>query len=239
MVKQHWIVSVLTWFVSLAVLALAGGSFVLSYNALLALAIVAGGLPVSIAWLWPLVVDLSLCIYTLVILTSQLQRWPIWLPALLVVFYAGVTITGNVLHAPATYVGWFIAALPPLSLVLATETLRSVVKMSVERGALLASIADLSKEQQQLAKQTAALSAKIADEQQQLVALKNERYGTTDDTKSAARAILAERSDISGAELGRLLGKSDSLGRQLKRELLPVAGNVNGNNNHQNGNGVK
>lgn len=40
-------------------------------------------------------------------------------------------------------------------------------------------------------------------------------------TRATAAAILAERSDISGAELARLLGKSDSLGRRLKRELLP------------------
>lgn len=42
------------------------------------------------------------------------------------------------------------------------------------------------------------------------------------ETKSRAMAILAERGDISGSELGRLLGKSASLGRTLKRELSPV-----------------
>lgn len=41
----------------------------------------------------------------------------------------------------------------------------------------------------------------------------------TDRTREQARTILAERSGISGAELGRLLGTSDSFGRRLKREL--------------------
>jgi hypothetical protein len=41
-------------------------------------------------------------------------------------------------------------------------------------------------------------------------------------TRDQARRILAERSDISGSELGRALGRSPSLGRRLKRELVPA-----------------
>jgi len=51
---------------------------------------------------------------------------------------------------------------------------------------------------------------------------------TTVKTKDRAMAILTERTDISGAELGRQLGKSTSLGRQLKRELLPLLSGDNG-----------
>lgn len=55
---------------------------------------------------------------------------------------------------------------------------------------------------------------------------------TSDATKAAAAAILAERPDISGADLGRELGRSGSLGRRLKRELTPVGG-TNGNGAEQ------
>lgn len=48
--------------------------------------------------------------------------------------------------------------------------------------------------------------------------------GTSVKTKDRAVAILAEHSDISGAELGRRLGKSGSLGRRLKRELSGTNG---------------
>lgn len=41
----------------------------------------------------------------------------------------------------------------------------------------------------------------------------------TEATKTRAKAILAERSGISGSELGRLLGKSDRTGRRLKALL--------------------
>lgn len=44
---------------------------------------------------------------------------------------------------------------------------------------------------------------------------------TGTDTRDRAKSILAERPGISGSELGRLLGKDTSLGRRLKRELVP------------------
>lgn len=48
-------------------------------------------------------------------------------------------------------------------------------------------------------------------------------------TRDKARTILAERPGISGSELGRLLGKSERTGRNLKTELLPP---LSGNNGH-------
>jgi hypothetical protein len=67
-----------------------------------------------------------------------------------------------------------------------------------------------------------ALKAQIAELRKE----KRRSYATVgDDTKDAALEILAERPGISGAELGRTLGKSESLGRKLRRELLPI---VNG-----------
>jgi hypothetical protein len=44
--------------------------------------------------------------------------------------------------------------------------------------------------------------------------------GTSGKTRDRAKAILAERPGISGAELGRQLGRSERLGRRLKAELL-------------------
>jgi hypothetical protein len=46
-------------------------------------------------------------------------------------------------------------------------------------------------------------------------------------TRTQAAAILADHSGISGAELGRRLGKSERLGRKLKAEII---GNQNGSN---------
>lgn len=60
-------------------------------------------------------------------------------------------------------------------------------------------------------------------------------------TRQKAAAILAERADISGAELGKMIGRSARLGRQLKSELMPLltaeTAEIGGNNH--NGNGSK
>lgn len=74
-------------------------------------------------------------------------------------------------------------------------------------------------------------------EVQNLKAEKKQAKFTTisDDTKRNAMEILAQRSDISGEELGKLLGKSGTTGRKLKNELLPV---VMDNQNHNGHNGI-
>lgn len=55
-------------------------------------------------------------------------------------------------------------------------------------------------------------------------------------TRDKALEILAADPDISGGELGRRLGKSESSGRKLRAELLPVAQSA-GEPVHLNGNG--
>lgn len=49
---------------------------------------------------------------------------------------------------------------------------------------------------------------------------------TSGNTKEKALNILAQRPDITGADLGRELGRSESLGRKLKAELLPLLDKV-------------
>lgn len=56
----------------------------------------------------------------------------------------------------------------------------------------------------------------------------------SDKTLDRARQILANDPQISGGELGRKLGKSESRGRQLRAEILPtIEGPANGNGAHQ------
>lgn len=57
-------------------------------------------------------------------------------------------------------------------------------------------------------------------------------------TIDRAKAILAERPGITGSELGRLLGRSERLGRNLKAELIPqVKPELETELNGSNGNG--
>ncbi|MBN1217430.1 MAG: DUF2637 domain-containing protein [Anaerolineae bacterium] len=231
--SNNRIVTILFWFVALAVMALAAAAFALSFNALFELATKQGGVPKHLGWIWPVIVDLSLCVYTAAILVAQLQSRPAKLPVALVIFYALVTIVGNVLHAPPTPIGWFVASLPPLSLIFGTEILRTMAHHIIERQNVTASLADVTARRKTLTRETETLASKVHTLKAELAELRQEKkqfYAISENTREQARLILSERSDLSGKELGELLGKSASLGRKLKRELLPDL--------HPNGKGV-
>jgi len=66
-----------------------------------------------------------------------LQQRAARLPIALTIFYSVVTITGNILHAPPSALGWFVAALPPLSLIFGAEMLRTMSHhIILQRGAV-------------------------------------------------------------------------------------------------------
>jgi len=81
-----------------------------------------------------------------------------------------------------------------------------------------------------VAEQT-ALKAEL-DTPQTAEITRNVPLSVDDETKNQAHQFLLnahhEGSEPTGAELGRFLGRSDSLGRRLKRELWPEITNGNG-----------
>lgn len=141
--NENRVVNRLFWTIAAAVILIALGSFVWSFLSLWSLA-EANSTQTGLGWIWPLIVDTSMVIYTGAILVAQLQRRGAKLPIGLTIFYAGVTITGNVLHAPQTPLGWFVAVLPPLSLIFGTEMLRAMGHHIIERQAVVSTLAELS-----------------------------------------------------------------------------------------------
>jgi FtsZ-binding cell division protein ZapB len=171
--NDNRIVNRLFWAVSVAVALIALGSFTLSFTALLALA-TGNGIPAGLGWIWPLIVDLSMVIYTAAILVAQLQHRNAKLPIALTIFYALVTITGNVLHAPSTPLGWFVASLPPLSLILGSEMLRVMSHHIITRKGTLDTLAALSNEVDALTVQRDTLTSQCVKLQVQMETLKSE-----------------------------------------------------------------
>jgi predicted nucleic acid-binding Zn-ribbon protein len=136
----------------------------------------------------------------------------------------------------------------PISLFLSFETLMAMLKSDVQRGVAAATLAQLTGQADQVRaglvaaqQQTETMTAKRDQVQHELTELRKEKrnivrgFGAvSDDTRSRAYDILSTRvasgEDISGAELGRLLGKAATTGRNLKKELWPIiTGNGNGN----------
>jgi hypothetical protein len=113
------------------VTALAGAGFAMSYGALHSLAH-DSGVPATLAWLWPLVVDGFIVVASLSVLHAVLESRPAGYPWFLLLGFAAVSVAGNVAHGAPTPVGRLVAAVPPLALVLAFDLLMRQVRRLLE-----------------------------------------------------------------------------------------------------------
>ena len=104
---------------------LAVGAFVLSFEALRDLAEREGGLSGPAAWMFPVIVDGAICVFSLSALRAELagdQRDVRWIKGLVL----GVTISSvglNILHAQGRFLAMVVAAVPPALLYGSLEVL--------------------------------------------------------------------------------------------------------------------
>jgi outer membrane murein-binding lipoprotein Lpp len=140
---QTRIVNGLTAVVTLLTLSIGAGAFVISYDALYAIGL-GNGIPAAKAWIWPLLIDAPLVVFTLALLVSQILRHAAKLWAGLVILYTLATIGFNLSHAQPTPLGWTVAIVAPIGLLLTTEALRHLAKTIIERQAVVESLADLA-----------------------------------------------------------------------------------------------
>lgn len=121
---------------------LAAGAFALSFDSLNQLA-VENGVTMGLTWVWPLVLDGSIVVFSLSALRSRLHAESVRYPMTLVVLTTGASVVFNVAHAPEGPLAHTMAAVPPLALFLAFELLMRQVGSSMERASVLSSQADL------------------------------------------------------------------------------------------------
>lgn len=137
--KANTIISYLT---AGLVLAVALGSFALSYSALHGLAI-QNGINGSLSYIWPLLIDASLIVFSLAVVNAYLQSESTYKQWGLVGIYTIATIGFNVLHAPNDIQSRIVAAIAPISLFFSFEILMSQLRNSVKRSSLLESVKQL------------------------------------------------------------------------------------------------
>lgn len=115
--------------VLVAFLALA--AFGLSFEALRDLAVVSGGMNRNVAWLFPLLVDGGIIVFSLAALRASItgadKRWFMSLVIVVTVFSVGL----NIAHAKSGLLPAAIASMPPLLLFLAFESLMRQVHDSL------------------------------------------------------------------------------------------------------------
>lgn len=113
------------------VAGLAVSGFAMSYGALHSLAR-DSGVPATLAWLWPLVVDGFIVVASLSVLHAVLECRPARYPWCLLLLFSAVSVAGNVAHGAPTPVGRLVAAVPPVALVLAFDLLMRQVRRLLE-----------------------------------------------------------------------------------------------------------
>lgn len=218
------IVTRIFWAVVLAVSLIALGSFALSFTALYALA-TENGTPALLGWIWPLIVDLSMVIYTAAILVAHLQRRGAKLPIGLTIFYALVTITGNILHAPPTLLGWFVASLPPLSLIFGTEMLRAMAHHIILHKSSITTLAELTQQLDTRRAELDKLNRQIQDRLESLRATNGALVPTLDRANEAKQSKVKERRQEVMALLQQGLDKP-AIAEQLDVSLRTITRDI-------------
>jgi hypothetical protein len=227
----------------LGVLFVTTAGIVLSYDALWELAQAAGSINPALTWLWPLTLDALAVVASLNVLWAELRQERDRYAWALVIAFTLLSVLFNAAHAnldrlltlhplaPAL-VAAFVGILPPIAAAFALHLLVRLLRRVLERVRLIAGLAELTGQADRLRTELAALR----QEQRNLNQARQPAKATTSPAiETQARAILAERyaagEELSGAELGRRLGRSDSLGRRLKRKLWPeIVAGTNGSN---------
>ena len=199
------ITNILTATVALLTGAIAIGAFIISYDALYATGL-EHGIPKSKAWLWPLLIDAPLIVFTLALLVAQILRAGVKLWAGLVLTYTVATIAFNLAHAQLSALGWLVAVVAPVSLLLTTEALRHLARGLIERQAVVESLAELSTRRDKLMLEVDALAVNLDDKSQ--------------DFEELTAAIYRLQLDVKVSNIERDSSKLDTLNlaRQVKRQ---------------------
>lgn len=119
---------------ALLVALLAAGAFTLSYAALWDMA-AAHGVPARLAWIWPILIDFGLIVFSLDVIRVSLYGENPWKSWSMVALYTVATVAFNVLHAPDNLTARIIAVVAPVTLFLTFETLMGMVRDGVKRAA--------------------------------------------------------------------------------------------------------
>jgi hypothetical protein len=222
------------------VLGIGAAAFLLSYDALHSLALASGVRP-GLARIWPGVLDGFIVVATLTVVAAKRANRPTWYPWTLVVLFSAASIAFNILHAldqalaPADWVAGLVFAMPPVALVLATHLLLQQGVWRRQHSGTAAAMgeregvratppsadASTSPGREGLRQPESAPTTLVAASR--LPAPSAQRHPGDAATRDRARQLYAEAQatghKLTGADLGRALGTSDSYGRLLLRQF--------------------
>lgn len=168
------------------VIIVAGFAFILSYSSLRHMAANNGfgGKNELLSYLWPLLLDFAMIVFSLAILRANLRGESNVYPWVLTIAFATLATFANVLDATTLeidpqFIRAGVKALAPITLVLAFELLMTMLKAEEARKFKIISIGDLETQNSELTEKNAQLAASRDRLQRQI--------GTLEDAKSGAK----------------------------------------------------
>ena len=221
------------------VLGIGAAAFVLSYDALHSLALASGVRP-GLARIWPGVLDGFIVVATLTVVAAKRASRPTWYPWALVVLFSAASVAFNILHAvdqqlaAAGWVAALVFAMPPVALVLATHLLlqQGVWRRQHTAPGAMGERPGKGATSPSADRSTSPIRETLPQPQPEPAALGGpsplpgaslQRQPADAATRKRARHLYVEAQaagrKLTGAELGRALGTSDSYGRLLLREF--------------------
>lgn len=140
------------------------GSFALSYRNLRLMA-VENGITGPLSYIWPLLIDFALIVFSLSVVVAYARAESTWRQWSLVIVYTIATVAFNVWHSEPELTARIVSAIAPISLFFSFELLMNQIKNQMARQGLLLSISQL---QQVLNSKQAELDALIETKQAEL-----------------------------------------------------------------------
>ncbi len=123
----------ISWLSSGLVGLLALASFSLSFEALRGLAVETGVVSVKLGWIFPLIVDGAIVVFSLSALRASLRKErTAWLRGL-VIFATCASIFFNIAHVEIQWLAMILAATPPVLLFLSFEALMHSIQAEMQR----------------------------------------------------------------------------------------------------------
>lgn len=200
---------------------LAIGAFVLSYDALRHVALDFGIAP-NLIYVWPLLIDFALVVFSLAVLRANLRGEPAWWPWFLVGVFTAATVGFNLIHAngtvlPRDITRYLVAIVAPVALLLSFETLMTMVKGEITFHGLVTRLADLRRQTDTEQRRLDALNDDIAARQSDLAALHQEIEARQAEQDSLRQQFVALNDDITARqkELDDLRHQIDAARRRL------------------------
>lgn len=118
-------------------------SFVLSYEVLWSYAL-AGGKSDKLAWLWPVIIDLPIVVFSVVALFAVSLGYNPWPFRIVVGLVTGGTVYFNYSYAISQGVSWQVYITAPIMYFVSFEVLAWVIKVVSERSVLITKMAEIS-----------------------------------------------------------------------------------------------